>query len=77
MPQMAFRTIDLGPRKRKQELHIDVKFILEYNGYPSTWEEYGRLIKLAKATKQQLWSRFIDVMPGQWQRARTRNTNQP
>ena len=38
--------------KRKQELHDDVKFMLEYNGYPSTWETDGETIRLAKATRQ-------------------------
>jgi len=61
MSEIPFRMIDLGPRKRKQELHDDVKFMLEYNGHPSSWEEDGKPIKLAKATNQQLWSRFIEL----------------
>ena len=68
MSEIPFRMIDLGPKKRKQELHDDVKFMLEYNGHPSTWESDGKTIKLAKATKQQLWSRFMDLMPEHWEK---------
>ena len=68
MSEIPFRMIDLGPRKRKQELHDDVKCMFEYNGYPRTWEEDGKPIKLAKATEQQLWSRFMDLMPEHWKK---------
>ena len=77
MSEIPFRMIDLGPRKLKQVLHDDVKFMLEYNGYPITWEEDGKTIKLATATKKQLWSRFIDVMPAHWEKARKRFDSQP
>ena len=77
MSEIPFRMIDLGPRKLKQVLHDDVKFMLEYNGYPIIWEEDGKTIKLATATKQQLWSRFIDVLPAHWEKARKRFDSQP
>ena len=77
MSEIPFLMIDLGHKKRKRELHADVKFMLEYNGHPSTWESDGKP-KLAKATKQQLWSRFMDLMPEHWEKARARNSkNQP
>ena len=77
MLEIPFRMIDLGSRKVKRELHDDVKFMLEYNGYPLTWEVDGKVIKLAKATKKQLWDRFIDMMPVHWEKARKRFDNQP
>ena len=77
MSEISFRMIDLGHKKRKQELHDDVKFMLEYNGHPTTWESDGKPIKIAKATKQQLWSRFMDLLPEHWHKARARNNTQP
>ena len=77
MSEISFRMIDLGTKKRKQELHDDVKVMLEYNGHPSTWEDDGKPNKLAKATKQQLWSRLVELMPEHWNKARARNNNRP
>ena len=57
------RMIDLSPGKKKPELHDDVKYLLEFIDYPTTWEHDGKVIKLSKATKKQLWLRFIDIMP--------------
>ena len=51
MSEIPFRMKDLGPRKRKQELHDDVKFMLEYNGYPSTWESDGKSNKTSQRYK--------------------------
>ena len=77
MSEISFRMIDLGPKKRKQELHDDVKFMLEYNGHPSAWEDDGKPIKLAKATNKLLWDKFIDMIPIHWEKAKKRFNNQP
>ena len=77
MPEIEIRMIDFGPRKLKQELHVDVQFMLEYNGYPITWEEGCKTIKLATATKKRLWNKFIEVMPAHWETARKRLDSPP
>ena len=77
LSEIPLRMIDLGPKKRKQELHGDLQFMLEYNGYPSTWESDGKPMKLAKATKKQLWDKFIDMIPIHWEKAKKRFNNQP
>ena len=57
------RMIDLSSGKKKPELHDDEKYLLEFIGYPTTWEHDGKVIKLSKTTKKQLCFRFIDIMP--------------
>ena len=49
--------------QKKPELHDDVKYLLDFIDYPTTWEHDGKVIKLSNATKKQLWLRFIDIMP--------------
>ena len=57
------RMIDLSPGKKKPKLHDDAKYLSEFIDYPTTWEHGGKVIKLSKANRKQLWLRFIDIMP--------------
>ena len=72
MSATPFRLIDLVNNKKKEQLRDDVKFMSEYNDFPTTWERDGKAVKLATATKQQVWDRFIEIMPSHWEKARQR-----
>ena len=72
MSATPFRLIDLGNKKKKEQLRDDVNFMSEYNDFPATWERYGKVVKLATATKQQLWDSFIEIMPSHSEKARQR-----